>query len=366
MQHYSQNGKCFYPMDPTAHPIHENVPNGTYTVSVTPTGAFYLEAIKPFELAGKLYGNVDTNAKRIINTFLDRPNCTGVLLSGQKGSGKTMLSKRVSQLLGADGIITIVINTPFCGEGFNAFIASITQPALIIFDEFEKTYDRDDQQKLLTIFDGTYPSKKLFVLTTNDKYRIDEYMHNRPGRIYYALDFGGLDATFVREYCEDNLANKALVDNVVSTAAVFSSFSFDMLKALVEEMNRYGETAPEALKILNMKPESDFGNYQLSVVRNGVKLVGNGGDGTEIKSSPLGRNGHLIGLYAFDDEDYERAGKPEGAVREYTRVRLDSARIKRVDPDTGTMIFGTDREDTIIVATRVIPKAGGFDYGLVY
>jgi hypothetical protein len=38
------------------------------------------------------------------------------------------------------GVSTIVMNEPWSGERFNAFIQSIRQPCIMLFDEFEKVY----------------------------------------------------------------------------------------------------------------------------------------------------------------------------------------------------------------------------------
>jgi hypothetical protein len=80
-------------------------------------------------------------------------------------------------------------------------------------------------------------------------------MRNRPGRIFYMIDFSGLDTAFVREYCEDNLNNKEHINSVCNISTIFNQFNFDMLKAMVEDMNRYGETPQEVIKLLNAKPE---------------------------------------------------------------------------------------------------------------
>ena len=224
--------------------LHEELPVGTYTVKFDDMRSeYYLETINDFELKGKIYGNVEKSSSRILNTFLDRPRSTGILLVGDKGSGKTLLAQYTSIAAAKDkGIPTIVINKPWHGDAFNSFIQSINQPTIILMDEFEKVYTTHTgdnlQEKILTLFDGVYSSQKLFLLTCNDKYRIDSHMLNRPGRLYYVLEFSGLDQDFVREYCDDNLLRKEYTQAVCASAALFQSFNFDMLKAMVEDMNR--------------------------------------------------------------------------------------------------------------------------------
>ena len=256
MSYFLRNGNTWKVASEESMDLHETLPVGNYTIKQDMFGNMFLEMVDSFPEPTKLYGDTSKNADRIICTFLQRPSSTGVMLNGEKGSGKTLLAKVLAMRAAAEHKIpTIIINHPWTGDAFNKFLQDIEQPCVVLFDEFEKVYDNESQEAALTLLDGVFPSKKLFIITCNDKWRVNEHMRNRPGRIYYMLDFKGLDAQFIREYCEDNLQAKEHIERIVNIAVMFDSFNFDMLKALVEEMNRYNESPAEALKMLNAKPE---------------------------------------------------------------------------------------------------------------
>ena len=256
MSYFLRNGNIWKVASEESMDLHKTLPVGNYTIKEDMYGNLFLEMVDSFPSPTKLYGDTEKNAKKILNTFMDRPSSTGVMLNGEKGSGKTLLAKVLSlRAAEQNGIPTVIINQPWVGDRFNKFLQDIEQPCVVLFDEFEKVYDNEHQEAALTLLDGVFPSKKLFVITCNDKWRVNEHMRNRPGRIYYMLDFKGLEAEFIREYCQDNLKAKEHIERIINIAVMFDSFNFDMLKALVEEMNRYDETPAESLKMLNAKPE---------------------------------------------------------------------------------------------------------------
>jgi hypothetical protein len=131
-------------------------------------------------------------------------------------------------------------------------------------------YDSEKQKEVLTLLDGIYPSNKLYIFTVNDKWKLDVNMRNRPGRIFYSIDYKSIEEQFIREYCEDNLNDKTQVEHIVRIKTLFSAFNFDMLQALVEEMNRFNEDPFEAIRLLNIKPEyEDANTYNVVITVDG-------------------------------------------------------------------------------------------------
>lgn len=346
---YLKKGNTYTPTDSNAVDIRERLPAGNYIVQEDMFKNLYLEQIDSFTFTGKRYGDNEKNTDRIMRTFLDRPAATGVMLTGEKGSGKSLLAKSISMRGYELDIPTLVINRPVGGDVFAKFIQDIEQPCIILFDEFEKVFDRDDQEAILTLLDGVFPSKKLFVMTCNDSYRVDSHMKNRPGRIYYMLEFFGLSHEFIIEYCQDNLNNKQYIDQVCKVAGLFDQFNFDMLKALVEEMNRYNESPQDAVQMLNAKPNlgssSDF-SVELVVDQQPI-------DKDRLVDSTWNGN-PLMGTIRIDvDTDPDNRDCP------YTEHVFKNTDLTELAPANGKFTFVNNKGDKMIL-TRI--KETQFDY----
>jgi hypothetical protein len=346
MSYFLKSGATFRVSTKESLDLHETLPVGNYTVKFDQmSSSFYLEQIESFDIQGKIYGDTKRTAARVLSTFNDRTASTGIMLNGEKGSGKTLLAKMLSVEAAKQGVPTIVINSPWCGDQFNAFMQMIEQPTVVLFDEFEKVYDNEDQEKMLTLLDGVYPSKKLFVITCNDKWRVNQHMRNRPGRIYYMMEFKGLEQDFIIEYCQDNLKNQQHIDAVCRISSVFDQFNFDMLKALVEEMNRYDETPQQAMKMLNAKPEfSGDTNYQVTLQPKGLDIDSKLLESTTWNGNPLSNK------IVLDYKNYSGSDDGEDSDWDWETCRFDQGDLKQIDSQNGKFVFINKEGDRITLA----------------
>lgn len=312
--------------------VKQRLPNGTYSVNFDgQRGIFFLETREPFELPKKLYGDVAAKADRVINTFMDRKGNTGVLLTGTKGNGKTLLAKYISRALEPKDVPTIVINHAFCGEDFNNYVASFDRPCLFIIDEFEKIFEeRKLQERMLTLLDGLANSKHMFIVTVNDIFGVNKYMIARPNRFFYRFDYTQLTPEFVREYSEDNLKPEyqKFVPQMSLIRTKNPSINFDAIQALIEEVNRYGDSPLRLVDILNVTE----GQSQLKMRMVGIKNINKPEQVVLANFSRTYSSGDRVNVWSFSPEFYKEHQAACDAIAETTSTSV-SALIASVLPE---------------------------------
>ncbi len=363
---FLQKGNCFTVTTKEALQATEQLPNGVYTVGLNIQG-YFLEKTQDFEFAGRRYGENIEYTNRIISTFLDRTSSTGILLSGNKGSGKTLLAKMISIELSKLNIPTIIVNSPFHDDGFLNLVKEIEQPCLFIFDEFEKVYDREEEQNpILSLLDGLYSTKKLFILTVNTVWKVSEYLLNRPGRLFYHIKFRRLSDAFIREYCEDNLLNKENIEQIVTVAANINNFNFDMLQAMVQDMNRYTESASSALRYLNIDVDNSHAQFKFVSFRDDKGNEKKATYPNQTYSLNLGGTSHSFTVYVekplweYDNNGDEIVGKPQinpltkepRTTSEY--IEFETGDISKFTPKD--KIFSFQNEEGNVVVMRKVEK----------
>lgn len=364
---FLRSGTSYRPASEADLDMHEVLPGENFVIAKHPiTEALFFQQVDPFTLPSKLYGDIDRHASRILNTYQDRGASTGVLLNGEKGSGKTQLARLIAAKAATQyKIPCIIINQPYVGDEFNKLIQSVHQECVVLFDEFEKTYGHDDQRQVLTLLDGVFPTKKLFILTCNDKWLINEHMRNRPGRLYYALDFTGLKPEFINEYCQDRLRDKSQIPKIQSVAQMFSQFNFDMLQAIVEEMNRYNETVDQVLELLNARPTTDTeGTYEVALYVDGAQLPSTSHYPRELEGSPMNEQEISISYQGTDNGgspvvsigSSKPTTKSRGSPSSLLKIGNYSVRqqhLKSFDSAKGQFVYFVPEVKLTVLFTRV-------------
>lgn len=328
-----------------AEALTDTVEAGVYELMSSQAGLYLLRKCTRYELP-KLYGNISRRAQKIMHTFKERTSSTGVLLSGDKGTGKSLLSMLLSNIAVSEGKAVININQAFYGASFEELMNAIPD-AVLVFDEFGKTYaeskdgDSRPQEKLLGFFDGATAKKRLMIFTENKILGINEFMLNRPGRIFYHYKYSKVSSDVIEEYCQEKGLKDADKNYLVNYSIGANEFSFDVLKAIVEESLRYPEEPLQDL-IDDLNVSSGDASMQVAIVS--IK----GLDGLDyVEYTPS--DSHTINRYqkCIKVVPVDQAKRQE--VLQKAQADMD-AYLKENPEDTGTMSIG-DFLDRICLST---------------
>lgn len=183
---------------------------------------------------------------------------TGVLLSGLKGSGKTVMSK---VLAFESNLPIVIVDTTFPTRELTTFFSKIKETqCCVIFDEVDKNERFWNTEHLLGFLDGIQSTcKKLVLLTCNSDSKLNEYIKDRCSRVRYYRKFDSLSYDSILEIAkqlltdEAEVASKFIVDN-------FKVISYDNVVSFLEEVRDSDkETYEDIVEDLNIstKPVRD-------------------------------------------------------------------------------------------------------------
>ncbi len=233
---------------------HELLPSGTYLACYTQQEGNYLILKPDIHVTEKTYGIMNRKVDKVFHSFRNFDRNLGVILSGNKGFGKSLFAKKICEKAISQNLPVILVNSYF--PGIACFLESIAQECIVLFDEFDKTYvttdDRDDQAELLSLFDGIAGGKKLFIVTCNELWNLNNYIVNRPGRFHYHLRFDYPTKSEIQDYLQDHLDPEYYgeIEEVVNFSRQIS-LNYDCLRSIAYEINQ-GVAFAEAISDLNI------------------------------------------------------------------------------------------------------------------
>lgn len=252
-----------YEIYPNELKTYDKLPAATYVVRFNPMSGFSLERVEDFEnMEDKIYGAHVQKISKVRKAFEAMDRSLGVILSGDKGIGKSLFTQLFSEeMIKELDMPVILINRAF--PGIADYIESIDQESLILFDEFEKVFDArkegtESQDNLLGLFDGSSQRKRIYMITINDMHRVNEFMINRPGRFHYHFRFDYPESAEVITYLKDKVP--AEFHDQIESVVKFSrriKLNYDCLRAIAFELSMgtsFGDAILD-LNILNLEEQ---------------------------------------------------------------------------------------------------------------
>lgn len=249
-----QTGNTFKVYDDSMQ-VYHMLPTQAYCVSFEDRSGFYLSKYADIRINEKVYGIHEAKVNKVLNSFEAFTRNLGVILSGDKGIGKSLFAKLLARrAMDSYDLPLIIVNAYH--PGIAEYLNAIDQEVMVLFDEFDKTFmpgnGYDPQAEMLTLFDGISQGKKLFVVTCNDLRNLNNYLVNRPGRFHYHFRFEYPKATDIKEYLKDKIPAEMQVEipKVIGFAHKVP-LNYDCLRAIAFELS-LGLKFEDAIADLNI------------------------------------------------------------------------------------------------------------------
>lgn len=239
----------------------------------------------------KLYGNVIERSTYIWNNFVRNEASSGVLLTGQKGGGKTVLAKHLANIAISKGLKVFVVAEIKIDRKLISFISGLNN-CVIFIDEFYKVVGWQYQDDFLSLMSDKN-KKRLFILTENDLSNINRFILDRPERIRYHYEYSTLDPNVIKEFCKDYNVPEDFKNKLLKLNMSNRNFSFDHLHALVTEAISSGRWDIEWLiEIMNVK------SLKMKEIKRPVKVcaIDNPDIFIELEPSPIDQNLGVVKL----------------------------------------------------------------------
>ena len=252
-------------------------------------GMSYFEEDGLLSLPAKVYTTKsdDVFIKRV-NTYFQKTSklSTGVMLSGIKGTGKTVMAKVIAK---NSNLPIIVVDEDYPTGRINDFFRKFETPVTIIFDEVDKHWDTEN---LLGWLDGVQTNaKKLVLFTCNNEDRVNDYLKDRCSRVRYIRHFEANDnARFLREILRDKgIAEDNIENTYTFIVNNFGLLSIDNILSFIDEKLLFPELSNEEI----------FNDMNISSKRGKKNIV------EETSDYENEENEDDDWLYDDDEEEYE-------------------------------------------------------------
>src|SRR5690554_4419305 len=366
MTKFAYQGDTVSLVDFDTNAIQPKLHPAVYSVGLGMAG-FYLKVRgAKLKTPDTLYGSVSKRADKVLNSYKDTSSSFGVLLSGAKGAGKTMLSNVVAnRAIEELGLPVVMVEGHFPTNALCSFIEKLGE-CVVYFDEFGKRFKdaEADQDDMLTLFDGSGASKRMVLLTENSKYDVNQYMINRPGRIWYHFQYDKLEVEVIQQYCEAQGVDEETIKKILLRREVVYEFSFDVLQALVIEYKRYGGDIDELAKDLNVESMSSKAEATMQVLE--ITDVATGQEVLFVEDSykfPSVHRGTNVFLKGSDAEE-AKIEQEKGSAGRFASQRREDIYLKPkylVSADGNMFTFKVKRDSGAEVLVKVLKEtAGGY------
>ena len=273
---YSGNNVFF--LQPTIG--EEKLRPAIYNVEFSRMQGFYLsKKYDKFEMPPKHYGKSEHSfSDTCLRTWENTDSNLGILLTGKKGTGKTLISKIIANKMLENGYPVIIIKDSFSEDQSSTsnplvdFLSEITTDVVLFVDEYEKIFG--ESPAFLPLMDGVsnQSCRKMFLLTSNSS-KIESNMFSRPSRIRYVRNYDNTPMPVIMEMIDDLLVNKDFKEDLLDVLSGIDTVTVDVVMKLISEINIHNIRPSEFIEYFNTDYDPYGYNYTVVMTdQNGKEI----------------------------------------------------------------------------------------------
>lgn len=259
------------PKKPNA-PALKKFPAAVYSVMEAENGDIVMiERVKQYTLPEKIYGISHKRNLRILGQQYEERVAkglnTGAMITGFKGSGKTLLAEAVANEMISRERPVFYIDKQLPVDTLIT-LAKYAAPCMFLFDEFEKVYsvsekdddevDRKVQNKLLTFFSSTEFGGVLSTLVSNSN--LSSLLTDRPQRMLLNFSYNAKTRDRDFEVAMDEVGFTPYLKAMFLLGSGDGSRNIDCLLAVADVVNKHydpedptsGQRVQELLEVMNV------------------------------------------------------------------------------------------------------------------
>jgi hypothetical protein len=232
----------------------------------------FLVKIQDFSFPDPLINFDEKIISYVTENFHKFDRNVGVLLTGEKGMGKSVTARLICKKL---NLPVIILDKKIPSNiDFISFLNKLNSEFVLLVDEFEKIFscslgdnylyqDNDEfddekyhsQKTFLTFLDGlNFNLKSLTILTTNN--RISSYFLNRPSRIKFLKSYQSLNKDMMNSIIDRFDLNDEIVKDL-NDHLIPDNLNIDLLLSIIKDIKLFNKKFSEFKDIYNIVSLTD-------------------------------------------------------------------------------------------------------------
>lgn len=214
------------------------------------TGNISFKTAKMFTLPSKIYSTEKDEAfiEKVLNKYKNTDNgVLGVMLSGLKGAGKTIMLKQIAI---RSNLPIILLDREFPEYKFKTlFQGLVNTETCFVFDEIDKQNSDFEMSDLLQVLDGMNTvGKKLMLFACNDDKKVSEFLVDRCSRVRYWKRFDKMSEEMIKQIVGDRVEDSSRINEISDFIYThFECVSFDNILSFIDEIASFPNENLESL-----------------------------------------------------------------------------------------------------------------------